>query len=129
MFFGLGRLFPNLGNNMQRLLYIGFAFNLAKGEVQNCKIFIGKEQMKHVPITYDIWCRSVCALHKSLLVQGVKNTLHLLSTKELKKVKNIHGKYIWGKGKGYCGENTRNCMCKLESYLSCVTLRHIMHVP
>jgi hypothetical protein len=79
------------------------AFNLTKGEVQNCKFFIGKEQMKHVPITYDIWCKSVCALHKSLPIQGVKNTLHLLSTEELKKVNNIHDKHIWGKGEGYCG--------------------------
>jgi hypothetical protein len=48
------------------------AFNLAKGEVQNCKIFIGKERMKCVPITYDIWCRSICVATPLWPSVGVK---------------------------------------------------------
>jgi hypothetical protein len=55
----------------------------------NCGLFIGKEQMKCVLVAYDIWCRSLCALHKYIPIQGVKEPLHVLSTKVFKKVQNL----------------------------------------
>jgi hypothetical protein len=48
------------------------AFKLVKGEVMNCGLFVGKEQMKCVLVVYDIWCRSLCALHKYIPIQAMK---------------------------------------------------------
>jgi hypothetical protein len=53
----------------------------------------------------------------------------MLSTKVLTKVHNLYDKHIWRRGEGYCGENNKNYVYKLENNLLHVALRHIMHVP
>ncbi len=75
--------------NLHRL-----AFKLVKGEVMNFGLFVGKEQMKCVLVAYDIWCRSLCASHKYIPIQGVKEPFHMLSTKVFKKVWNLDDKDI-----------------------------------
>lgn len=60
----------------------------------NRGLFIGKENEVCSCLPMYIWCRSLCALHKYIPIQGVKEPLHMLSIKVFKKVLNLYDKHI-----------------------------------